>query len=307
MKNKLLNQFGTIPLEPLEKSRIRIHQGWWRMNVLHEPPGKHPNNENENVCNTILNGEPSGLNFLTENTKKAVAKTIAGRNEKSSGKIEKDRLFNNLLSSQPLCFNFFGELMEDAEFGLRVLQIWWPELTELKRVILEFGPEERYTGDNSAFDVAFEVSAGDKSGLIGLECKYTDTFSATEYDREEYYEIYKKSNAFNAPFERLKSSQYNQLFRNQLIAEGLIQNNKYDFVRTGLFCYELDHTAIETAQELQQMLSHPESFKIISYRNFIEKVQQLDLEWEKREWTILLWARYCGLQLSEKIYNELQK
>ncbi|MBP8878326.1 MAG: hypothetical protein KBG86_09790, partial [Flavobacteriales bacterium] len=180
-------------------------------------------------------------------------------------------------------------------------------MTELKRVIFEFAPKERFTNDNSAFDIAFEVTIGDKSGLIGLECKYTDTFSSTEYDKPAYKEIFEKSRSFSANYESLKASRYNQLFRNQLIAEGLIQNNKYDFVRTGLFCYEQDSSAIETGQELQQMLSKPDSFQIITYRNFIENVQQLSLDWQKREWTMLLWARYCGTVLSEPIYQELQK
>jgi len=306
MKNKLLDRFGTIPNETGQKKRVRIHQGWWRMNILNEPPGKHPKNDNDNVCNTIRNGEQTKKNFLTENSSKAVYQTLQERQEEGAGLMEQDRLFNNLLSSQPLCFNFYGELMADTNFGLRVLQTWWPDLTELKRVIFEFAPKERYTNDNSAFDIAFEVAIGDKSGLIGLECKYTDTFSTTEYDKPAYKEIFEKSHSFVSNYDRFKASRYNQLFRNQLIAEGLIQNKNYDFVRTGLFCYEQDNSAIETGHELQQMLSKPESFKIITYQNFIENVQQLDLDWQKREWTMLLWARYCGTVLSEPIYQELQ-
>lgn len=306
IKNNLLDRFGTIPNEQGQKKRIRIHQGWWRMNILNERPGQHPKNSNDNVCNTILNGEQTKKNFLTENSSKAVDLTLQERQDEDAGLMEQDRLFNNLLSSQPLCFNFFGELMADTDFGLRVLQTWWPDLTELKRVIFEFAPKERFTNDNSAFDIAFEVAVGNKSGLIGLECKYTDTFSSTEYDKPAYKDIFEKSISFSANYDSLKTSKYNQLFRNQLIAEGLIQNNKYDFVRTGLFCYEQDSSAIETGQELQQMLTKPDSFQIITYRNFIENVQRLDLEWSKREWTMLLWARYCGTILSEPVFQELQ-
>jgi hypothetical protein len=307
MKKNLLDRFGTIPKESTQKKRARIHQGWWRMNVLNEPPGRHPKKDDENVCNTILNGEQTKKNFLTENSSKAVCQTLQERKMDGAGLMEQDRLYNNLLSSQPLCFNFFGELMVNTIFGLKVLQIWWPDLTELKRVIFEFAPKERYTNDNSAFDIAFEVSVGDKSGLIGLECKYTDTFSSTAYDKPAYKTIFKNSSSFNANYENLNASKYNQLFRNQLIAESLLQNKKYDFVQTGLFCYEQDKSAIEIGQELKQMLNNSESFKIITYRNFIENVHQLDLDWQKREWTMLLWARYCGTVLSEPIYQNLQK
>lgn len=306
-KDSLLDRLGTIPNETGQKRRIRIHQGWWRMNILNERPGQHPKNANDNVCNTILNGEQTKKNFLTENSSKAVDQTLQERQEEDAGLMEQDRLFNNLLSSQPLCFNFFGELMADTDFGLQVLQTWWPDLTELKKVIFEFAPKERYTNDNSAFDIAFEVSIGDQSGLVGLECKYTDTFSSAEYDKPAYKDIFDKSCSFVTNYDDLKASKYNQLFRNQLIAEGLIQNSKYDFVQTGLFCYEQDSSAIETGQELQQMLTNPDSFKIITYRNFIENIQQLDLDWQKREWTMLLWARYCATSLSEPTYQALSK
>jgi len=305
-KDNLHYRFGTIPKETGQKKRIRIHQGWWRMNVLNERPGLHPKNTQDNVCNTILNGEQTKKNFLTENSSKAVDRTLKERQDDGAGIMEQDRLFNNLLSSQPLCFNFFGELMADTDFGLKVLQTWWPDLTELRRVIFEFAPKRRSTNDNSAFDIAFEVAVGDRIGLIGLECKYTDTFSSTEYDKPAYREIFEESKAFSANYDNLKASKYNQLFRNQLIAEGLMQNREYGFVKTGLFCHEQDNSAIKTGQELQQMLSKPNSFQIITYRNFIENVQQLDIDWQKREWTMLLWARYCATVLSEPVFQELQ-
>lgn len=306
-KSDLFERFGSIPNESGQKKRVRIHQGWWRMNILNEKAGQHPKNRNDNVCNTILNGKKSKNNFLSENAYKAVIQTLDEREEDGTGIMEEDRLFNNLLSSQPLCFNFFGELMADTKFGLEVLQCWWPSLTKLKRVIFEYAPKERFTNDNSAFDIAFEVAIGDKIGLIGLECKYTDTFSFTEYDKLAYKELHQKSTSFSVDYDTLKSRKYNQLFRNQLISEGLTQNGKYDFVKTGLFCYEQDNSAIETGQELKEMLTDSDSFKILTYRNFIENVQRLNLDWTRREWSMLLWARYCASILSEQVFQKLQK
>lgn len=303
-KKEFLDRFGEIPNEKGFKRRMRIHQGWWRMNVLNEEPGEHPKDNSRNVCNTIRNGEISKKNFLTPNTIKAVEMVLAERDENSAGLMETVRLYNNLLSSQPLCFNFFGELMIDKDFGLKVLQNWWPEITVLKRVVFEYAPSARYTEDNSAYDIAFEVMAGSKTGLIGLECKYTDTFSSTAYDKPAYRKIYENSDSFIAPFDQLKSGKYNQLFRNELIKEALLQNRQYDFVRTGLFCHQEDDTAIATANEFKNMLAQPDSFTIITYMNFIEKIQKQVLPPGQREWTMLLWARYCAAELSEEM-NEL--
>jgi len=238
-RQRLLERFGPIPDETGFKNKMRIHQGWWRMNILNEEPGPHPIEKDQTVCNTIYDGESTNNNFLTSNSIKAVEEVLSNRGKESSGMMNQDRLYNNLLSSQPLCFNFFGELWADKDFGLKVLKSWWPDITELKEVFFEFAPRERYTEDNSAFDIAFEVKIGEKTGLIGIECKYTDTFSTKEYDKQAYRRIFNASNLFNNSYENYIKSRYNQLFRNQLIAEALIQNNKYDFVRTGLFFFNL--------------------------------------------------------------------
>ena len=149
---------------------MRFHQGWWRAFVLNEDEGNNPVRAGEKVCNTILNGidDASRKNFLSEQILKSVLLTIEERKKAGSGIIEENRLYNNLLSSQPLCFNFFGELKTDNDLALKVLQQFWPELTEVRTVMFEYAPEENYTNDNSAFDVAFDVMIGSQNGLVGL-------------------------------------------------------------------------------------------------------------------------------------------
>lgn len=306
MKNELRKLIGSYPSESGFKKRMRFHQGWWRAFVLAEEEGRHPIRKENVICNTISNGQINQKNFLSANISKAVQQTIQERQEVQSGIFEEDRLFNNLLSSQPLCFNFFGELKIDTDFALQLLQQFGPELTEVKRVIFEFAPIEKYTNDNSAFDVAFEVMIDSKVGIVGLECKYTDTFSKKEYDKAEYRHIFNNNNGnvFCATYETFKSARFNQLFRNQLIAEGLVQNNRYHFAYTGLFCHPDDDSVLQVGAEFQGMFNNGEKlFKVITYQDFIEKMQQLNLSWERRELSMLLWARYCGTQLSEQVFE----
>lgn len=308
----LQERFGPIPVEAGLTRKMRVHQGWWRTNVLNEEPGLHPITPTKNVCNTIIDGEKNEKNFLTKNAIRAVRETLANRTKENMGIIEEGRLFNNLLSSQPLSFNFFGELYADHDFGLLVLKSFFPDLTKLVNVYFEFAPIVNYTNDRSAFDVAFEVEVGIKKGIIGFECKYTDTFSFKpskspifygdegNKNYEAYLGIYNKSkNSFTKPyFDFVRSKDFNQLFRNQLIREALLQDKKYDFVRTGLFCYQEDESVIATAKTFKTMLSNPDNFYVITYSDFISKVQRLELDWQQREWTMLLWARYCGTSLS---------
>ncbi len=302
MKDKLRNLIGALPSDNNFKKRMRFHQGWWRAFVLAEEEGKRPTKKDEVVCSTILNGQVSEKNFLSPKIIKAVRRTIEERKEVNAGILEEDRLFNNLLSSQPLCFNFFGELKIDTGLALQVLRQFWPELTEVQRVLFEFAPKENYTNDNSAFDVAFEVMTNSQNGLIGLECKYTDTFSKTEYDKPEYRDIFDKGSGkvFLAEYDSFKSAKFNQLFRNQLMAQSLVQNDCYQFVYTGLFCHQDDEDATQTGGKFQQMLKEGSSaFKVITYRDFIKTLQSLEITWEQRELSMLLWARYCATQLSD--------
>jgi hypothetical protein len=307
MKSELKKLIGVLPTsESGFKKRMRFHQGWWRAFVLAEKEGNHPVRKEKVVCNTILNGETSQKNFLSPRIIEAVLQTIEERRFTSSGLVEEDRLFNNLLSSQPLCFNFFGELKIDTDFALRVLKQFWPELTQVKRVIFEFAPAKNYTSDNSAFDVAFEVMSDNQNGMVGLECKYTDKFSQTEYDKPEYRHIFNqsKNRVFAAKYEDFVAARFNQLFRNQLIAEALLQNGDYDFVYTGLFCHQADRSGAQTGAEFQRMLKDGDKiFQIITYQDFIEKMQRLEISWERRELSMLLWARYCSTQLSEQIFE----
>lgn len=303
MRNAIKALVGTVPDESGNKKRIRIHQGWWRTFVLCEKEGLNPVDTNKNVCNTILNGEISKRNFLTQGIVKTVELVLKERTDKSKGKIETNRVYNNLLSSQPLCFNFFGELKQDLEFAKKVMASFYPDISEVTDIFFEFAPEENYTNDNSAFDVAIECIMNGKKSLIGFECKYTDLFSDKEYDKNEYREIYHKSNCFKNSYSDYINKKYNQLFRNQLIAEALAQNSKYDQVLTGLFCYNEDTSAIDIGNAFQEKLNNGvEVFKTITYKDFIIAIQKCkDISWEQRKLSMLLWARYCGLELSDGI------
>jgi hypothetical protein len=309
LEHELVNLIGNIPPETNPfRQRMRFHQGWWRAFVLAQSQGRNPaqpENAEEGVCNTITGGRESGVNFLTSNASKALLASLSARNKGSVGLINEDRVFNNLLSSQPLCFNFFAELACDTIFAAEVLKHWIPDLASVGDVQFEYGPPERYTNDNSAFDVAFFYTKLDgKKGILGLECKYTDDFSKQEYDKPEYREYFAGNATFTRPYEEYIRPEFNQLFRNQLLGEAMKRHEKVAEVVTGLFCHQLDERALKIAGGFQGMLAiGPAAFKMVTYSDFISVIQKMDLTIERREWSMMLWARYCSLQFSESIWN----
>lgn len=294
---------GSIPSSDSKVlKRERIHQGWWRAFVLNLEQGEHPHNKNELICSSIpKNEELKGFNFITPEISAIAESAINNHKEnKYGGLIEEKRLRTNLLSSQPLCINFFGFLAQYKELGLAVAQYLYPEITEFHGVHFEYAPTPKnlYTNDNSAFDVALLVSTGDKKGIIGIECKYTERFSQRGYSTDRYREIYNNSKIFTGAYEILTTKDFNQLFRNQLLAESLIQSEKFDFAKTALFCNDKDFDTLKIASKYKNNIST--GFEIITYFTFIELIQKMNLTQPQREYTMLLWARYMGHQLSDR-------
>ncbi|MCW0484545.1 PGN_0703 family putative restriction endonuclease [Gaoshiqia sediminis] len=304
MKNLLNQLLGEAnPSDSALAKRMRLHQSWWRAFVLKEEQGQHPMAKDQLIGSSIAKGEVSYSNFLDEYAQRAVRETLSERGSASKGMISESRLFNNLLSSQPLCFNFFGRLKYKLDLATKVIQHYYPDVKEVTNIHFEFAPNAAQNGDNSAHDVAIEFETADgKQGLIGLECKYTEPFSAKEYRNENYEKLYRESDAFVAGYDELTNTKNNQLFRNQLIVESALLNKRYDVAYSGLFCFEQDDNALTKGAAFQKMLKQGEErFKIITLAQLIETIQQLQLDWESREWSMMLWARYCATRLSNNL------
>jgi len=301
MQDQLTRLIGPLSADSRWTKEMRFHQGWWRAFVLAEDPGLHPSDAEKRICSSVLDGERTNSNFLSADVAKAVRLTLEERHHHSRGRIDEVRLFNNLLSSQPLAFNFFGALKLDLPYAEIVVSALFPEATKVYKTTFEFAPEANYLADNSAFDVAFEVESAAGKGLIGLECKYSDDFSPKEYDKPEYRLIFDRSHAFNARYDELITSEFNQLFRNQLMSEAVVLNGEYAFSITGLFCHPDDEGSLGIARRFKSLLNDGDSrFRILTYWDFIECAQRIGPTRQHREFAMMLWARYLGSQLSDR-------
>lgn len=120
-------------------------------------------------------------NFMTDGIRALVNHELAPEN-KGDRLIEETRLRTNLLSSQPLCFNLFGELKLHPEKALRFFNILYDDyFKSIDNIEFEYNPARsnpHLTGDRSAFDVFVEyTSVADKKGFIGIEVKYSETLN----------------------------------------------------------------------------------------------------------------------------------
>ena len=306
---------GTIPKEFGFIAKYRKHQGWWRTFVLNEKEGKYFDKKHKKwkkVCNRIDNGEidPNKKNFLSKEITDEVQRALR---ERKSGIMETDRLYNNLLSSQPLAFNFFGFFRACPDIAKAFIQTIRPDIMSVEDIVFEHAPESSL--DSSAFDFGFFVKTSTQQGFIGFECKYTDTFSYQRSDSKIYYGDNDDKNFenyhslyLNNPdrfpddyYSYVRDKNYNQLFRNELLGVQL----KLDFVVTGLFCHHDDKKTIAAGLKFQKKIGNgKDDFIILTYANYFERMQKLNLPWEIRELVMMLWARYCGVYLSKSIVNE---
>ncbi len=147
--------------------------------------------------------------------------------------IQVDRLWADLLSSMPLCFNLFGELRGDARAAHDAVRAWWPDApTGTVDVRFEHSPGRRdmaYLGNQSAFDVAFVFDSPGASAIIGVETKYHEHAKRESAPRPaalaRYAEITERSGWFAADWRaRLIGTELQQIWLDHLLVLSMMQH-----------------------------------------------------------------------------------
>lgn len=180
--------------------------------------------------NYIDCGEESGANFLTDYI--FIYAKYRVMYKKPFETINSDRLFNNLLSSQPMAFNIFcplrkllNEQPDVATLAIRSALPTYP-IVRVIDVDLEFIPSnyKKLTGDKSAMDaiIRFEDNCG-KECFIAIETKYSENLGANEAsDKTREIEIIRQLKCFRSDIEeKIAKSEIKltQVYRNFLLSE----------------------------------------------------------------------------------------
>lgn len=164
--------------------KCRLLQSWYRVERLkqsscgcHVPEGKR-------VGSALENGETSGANFLSLAARACAWEKLAEKQLVNPDlTVDRYRLFNNMLSSQPMCFNLFADLRlgvhHDNANAREIIAAMFPEspIRKVDRVEIEMlpQPKEDYIDDRTAFDAVVLFTGSDgRPGLASIETKYTD-------------------------------------------------------------------------------------------------------------------------------------
>jgi len=219
------------------KRLARFRQATWR-EARGYPVGAHPHSggEKATVVGSRLALEfamESGANFVSAGALSAVRARLAKRERFEM--LKADRLWADLLSSMPLCFNLFGDLAGDDEAAAtRAVRAWWPDAPEgAATVRFEYSPARRdalFLGNQSAFDGAFELELGGGAlGIVGIETKYHEHAVVEAAPKAaalaRYVEVTERSSVFREGWrERVVGTALQQIWQDHLLALAMLQH-----------------------------------------------------------------------------------
>jgi hypothetical protein len=252
---------------------------------------------------TLEDGE-KGLNFLRPHIFEVAKRRIAER----KGTLDRFRLMCNMLSSQPMCFNLFGPLVDDVELATELFRAWLPgEIERVDKVRLEYTPEPagEYLNDRTAFDAYVEYTRPDgNKAFIGIETKLTESFLQKSYTQPSYWRWTKLPGSPwpEASWPRLIDREVNQIWRDHLLAVALLGHPKSSF-SAGRFLvvyHPSDQGAIQPLRTYQSLLRpEDQTFAELSLDYLVDLWVEAATNKADREWLSNFRMRYLDLAVSE--------
>lgn len=267
--------------DPFQR-RARLLQALWR-EARGLPIGAKTSGDPIGSRIPLAFAKDSFANFLTDAAKSAARAELATAGDGAGKLIEEDRLLANLLSSQPLCFNLFGELQADLGLASRVFRELFPErIGNVTAVRFEHSPgrgDARYTGDRSAFDVFVEHStpAGAR-GFVGIEVKYHEGLNDAASSHKARYDVLADAMGCFVADQRaaLRDKPLQQIWRDHLLA-GAMLASPADGWASGLYVFlhaEGNTRCVQAAARYGTCLTDARTFAPLTLERMVAALQK---------------------------------
>jgi hypothetical protein len=191
------------------RQMTRYHQARWREANAHpigsQPYGPRPDGKPVRLLGSripLAYGRETGANFLTGGALEAARARTAVTEPHQS--FDHQRLWADLLSSEALAFNLFGDLAADFGLADRAVHTWWPDAPGTVRdVRFAHSPgrlDPAWLNSLRAFDAAFVLDLDDGTqGIVAVDTKYHER-SKSEIPKPEnlrrYVEVAERSGIF---------------------------------------------------------------------------------------------------------------
>lgn len=312
-----MNIRHTVPSDDCFKARMRCHQSWYREHVLKLPAAEVTLRRKDKEPESLLLGSmlreedgEAGHNFVTT----AIASYAQQRQKEQLHKIARHRLLCNLLSSQPMAFNLFAPLTLDTKLATRLLPRLpgCPKMKVVSQVVIE-DAERNPLEDGSSFDVFVDYLRPDgKHGFLGIEVKLTEPFSGKSYPLGEKYSKAETGSWWKPGHaaDHFPKPRFNQLWRNHLMAYGLLNEAKHGFAdgRSIVLYHPQDKPCVKGMSAYREHLTEEGNASLLEWR-----LDELVAAWEEhvpevqKGWIDSFRARYLELELSARLWERRRK
>jgi hypothetical protein len=224
----------------------------------------------------------------------------------------KEACFANMLRSEHIPFNFFVPLSKNLEYARAVLNRFMSGVVNIITGIrIDYAPDPlKAMKDKTSFDVFIEYRhASGGTGILGIEVKYTEReYPLVKKSKEDieindpgsvYYILTKKIGLYRKDdIPKLKTDEFRQAWRNQLLGESMTRKNnpdsKYEYFTSIILYPEGNDHIGDIIPKYKSFLTpdHENSFKGITYEQFISAGRELAGDPGYLEWLQYLEERY---------------
>ncbi len=260
--------------------KARLLQSMWREEKGYDV-GEHGGKKRGNYL-PMPWAEETLSNYLSEAIKTVVFREVVNNSIKGK-QYTKPRIFDNLLSSQPLCFNLFAELQQNLELATEVFTQLSPDrILKITSIKFEHSPgrgDLKYTGDSSAFDVYVEfLNKTEERGFVGIEVKYHENLKVKPAKmKDRYFEVASEMNCFRDDcLNKLQISPLEQIWRDHLLSGSLL-NSEGDGFKDGFFVFlspkENPHCQ-EAVEEYRKCLTDDSTFLSWTLEDVTEAIKR---------------------------------
>lgn len=302
MKSDL--SWGSPDLQSSSDSKIRasyrLLQSWYRETHLGLAPGADYQGKPRGSMLPV--DAPDGANFLHPAISTYVEQRIP-EVHRAGGTLDANRVRRNMLSSMPLCFNLFGFLRAHRDAAARVLsKVFTLDIAQITHIEVEWAPPpEQHLRDRTAFDAFIEYRRADAArGFIGVEAKYTESFSSDNKLPASGVEVYRSRTTalVDTTFkpgaaDRLAKPATSQLWRNALLALSLRAKEPYDEGFVAVIALAHDKGTKAAVEGLRDELLDPDT--LLRATSFDALLAACDHEDDLAEWVGAFRTRYLDL------------
>ncbi|WP_052669076.1 PGN_0703 family putative restriction endonuclease [Nitriliruptor alkaliphilus] len=227
--------------------RLRLLQALWR-EEQGLPIGVHP----RGGADARPLGSRIGLphaerhlgNFLTPTIREVVRAELVAEAVSEGEALAVPQLYTDLLASQPLAFNLFGELKADLDTASAWTRHLWPDrVQQVTRIEFEHAPQlaaRQRLEDHSAFDVYLEHTVpGGRAGFIGFTVTYHENLEvAPVRNQPQAEEVARASGLFvDGALPALREPPLQQVWFDHLLALSVLQSDPDRWSGNGLLVF----------------------------------------------------------------------